>query len=151
MKVSAVLKQKRNDIVSLPPSATVSVATKLMSQQGLGAVLVQNQDGKLVGILSERDVIFAAADLGHRVFNLRIEDLMTREVKTCRSLDDVTTVLHTMNTYRIRHVPVVDGGQVVGIVSVRDVARNELMEKDQEVSGYLALLRLRTYAGGYLA
>jgi len=151
MKVSAVLNQKNQDVVSLPPSATVAVAARLMSQKGLGAILVQNQDGHLIGIVSERDLIRVTADLGEGAFNLQLDDVISRQVQTCRSLDDVSSVVKTMNTYQIRHVPVVDQSRVVGMISVRDVIGLELREREQEVSGYLALLRLRPQADGYLS
>ena len=149
MKVSSLLADKRLDVVSLAPGASLESAAKVMNYHGVGAVMIQDVVGNLVGIFTERDLVQALASIGPSVLHLSIGDFMTREVQTCRSIDDLSTVRALMKTYAIRHVPVVDQGRLVGMVSVRDLLASQLKEQDQEVSLYLTLSRARQGGVGY--
>ncbi|MBI1205685.1 MAG: CBS domain-containing protein [Azospirillum sp.] len=148
MKIATVLTTKGSEIVSLPPSATIAAAAKVLNDNGIGALVVRDGDGSLRGILSERDIVHAIADLGTVALKLTIKDLMTRDVKTCTPRDDVKHVTHLMNTLRVRHVPVVEDNDLVGIISVRDVVNCQLAEHNEEIAMYLTMARCRPLSVG---
>ena len=107
-----ILRSKGAAVHCVRPTDTVLSALGLMAELDIGALLVMN-DAKLVGIFTERDLVQALASIGPSVLHLSIGDFMTREVQTCRSIDDLSTVRALMKTYAIRHVPVVDQGRLV--------------------------------------
>jgi CBS domain-containing protein len=93
-----------------------------LAKHNIGALVVIDENKHLVGILSERDIIRRAADTDE-VFSLPVDQLMTKEVVVCDSKDDVMSVAHMMTEKRFRHVPVVDEGKLVGIVSIGDILK----------------------------
>ncbi len=122
MTIAHVLARKGTRVVTVEPHATVRQALGLLAQHDIGALVVVDSAGAPIGILSERDVVRAAAR-DEAVFGRRVEALMTRDVVVGRPDDDLTAVAHTMTERRIRHLPVVDQGRLVGIVSIGDVVK----------------------------
>ncbi len=96
-------------------------------------------ESRLIGIISERDIVSGTAAHGDRVLALRVDQLMTREVKTCSPDDHIIELMETMTLQRIRHLPVVRSGQLLGIVSIGDVVKQRLEEAQSELDA------LRTY------
>src|SRR5208282_707464 len=109
-KVSAVLKLKGHDVVTVTPHETVASVAKMLTQNRIGAVPVINESGQLVGIISERDIIRAISEHAEAVLTLHVEQLMTRDVKTCSSEDRLVDLMQVMTLQRIRHLPVVQNG-----------------------------------------
>lgn len=132
MRVSDIIRIKGNEVICLPPSATVQELLDLLAEKNIGAVIIQ--DGEAVaGIVSERDVVRGARTAYDPAAPVR--DLMTRKVVTCEPADDVEELAQAMTARRIRHVPVIDEGELVAIVSIGDVVKARLSalqaERDQ--------------------
>jgi CBS domain-containing protein len=133
MFVSDILKGKGGNVVSLLSQQPVSEALALMAQHRIGAVLALDTSGGIAGILSERDLVRAMHRHGKAVFDKRVSDLMTTPVVTCSPKDPLGAIEGMMTAQRFRHVPVVDGGELIGIVSIGDVVKNRIEEAEAEV------------------
>ncbi|GLR81316.1 CBS domain-containing protein (plasmid) [Azospirillum oryzae] len=141
MHVAAVLKRKGNRIVSATPGDSVAAVTRLLTEHRIGAVLVMDDDGQPVGILSERDVVRAVARDGADALDRPAADLMTRELITGTPTDTVADMMAVMTQRRIRHVPIVESGQVIGVISIGDVVKARIDDAELEVEslrGYVA-------------
>jgi CBS domain-containing protein len=134
--VSDLLKHKGHTIVSIVPSETLESAARLLTEKRIGAVVVLDRRGKLCGILSERDIVRAIADKGlAAALAMRVEDMMTKEVRTCQPSEPVKDLMKMMTLRRHRHVPVVDAsGELVGVVSIGDAVKARLDEQASEVA-----------------
>jgi CBS domain-containing protein len=133
-KVSAVLEQKGHKVVTVAPRDTVASLVKVLSVNRIGAAPVINDEGRLAGIISERDVIRGMAQHGDSVAALPVERLMTTEVRTCSSEDAIVELMEVMTLQRIRHLPVVRNGALEGIVSIGDVVKQRLAEAQSELN-----------------
>ena len=123
MSVAAILQSKGNTIVSvLPETPLMEIVTTIASRR-IGAVLVCNQPGELVGIVSERDVVKALAAKGAGLDALAARDVMTPNVTTVTPQTSINEAMELMDRGYFRHLPVLDQGSLVGIISVRDVVR----------------------------
>ena len=133
MFVSDILKGKGGNVVSLTSEQPVGEALALLAQHRIGAVLVLDVGGGIAGILSERDLVRAMHRHGRAVFDKRVTDLMTTPVVTCSPKDPVGAIEGMMTAQRFRHVPVVEEGKLIGIVSIGDVVKNRIEEAEAEV------------------
>ena len=124
MKVRNILATKGGRVITSAPEETVRRAVALLVEQRIGAVVVTDAAGQLVGILSERDVMHAAAE-DESVFGQPVGAIMTREVVIGMPQDDVLAVAHTMLEKRFRHLPIVEEGRLVGIISIGDVLKTQ--------------------------
>ncbi len=131
-KVSSVLKHKGHDVVIVAPQQTVASVVKILAQNRIGAVPVINEEGQLIGIISERDIIRGMSEHADAVLTLPAEQLMTRDVKTCSSEDQLVDLMEVMTLQRIRHLPVIENGALYGIVSIGDVVKQRLEEVQSE-------------------
>ena len=132
MRVSDVLRSKPNRIVSLPPSASAAEAAAMMHQQKIGAVLVCDEKGRLLGLLSERELALAIAVRMTDLFRHRIGELMTIATPSVAPEDAVQDVMRLMTERRARHLPVIQDGSLVGLVSIGDILKSRVEEKAQE-------------------
>ena len=132
MIVKNILSGKGDNVITINPTADVIAAVKLLAERGIGAVVVVGADHRIVGILSERDIVQALAEHGLAVLNEPISQVMTREVKTCSEDDTIGDLMGRMTTGRFRHLPVVQQGKLIGIVSIGDVVKSRVEEIDQE-------------------
>ena len=133
-KVSAVLEHKGHQVVTVAPHDTVAVLVKVLSVNRIGAAPVVDEAGRLVGIISERDVIRGIAQHGEMATTLAVERLMTTEVRTCSPEDAIVELMEVMTLQRIRHLPVVRSGRLEGIVSIGDVVKQRLQEAQSELN-----------------
>jgi len=133
MQVAQILKTKP-PLVTIAPDASILEAVRLLKEKNIGAVVVTGVGGRLVGILSERDIARALADRSTEIASLRVEALMTRSVITCHPHHRVNDLMADMTENRIRHLPVVDGGALIGIVSIGDVVKHRMEELESETS-----------------
>ncbi len=133
-KVSAVLESKGHKVVTVAPRDTVATLVKVLSVNRIGAAPVVDGDGRLAGIISERDVIRGMAQHGDSVTALPVERLMTTEVRTCLPEDAIVELMEVMTLQRIRHLPVVRNGALEGIVSIGDVVKQRLAEAQSELN-----------------
>ncbi len=134
MKVSDALESNRQTLATcIPEESIVAFATQL-DTLNIGAMPVAGAHGALVGVISERDVVRALAKDGARLVERRVRDLMTREVVTCGPDTSMSDAEKLMGKHRIRHLPVVDGAKIVGMLSIRDVMSWRLQESRDEVN-----------------
>ena len=127
MQVSAILDQKGHDVRSVGPDTAISVTLHLMATTGVGCLVVLRDDGRIDGVLSERDVVRGLSHHGDQFLRLRAHDVATRAPATCRLDDDITSVMVRMTQSRQRHLPVLDAeGHLAGLVSIGDIVKNRL-------------------------
>lgn len=133
MQVHQILRWKDSDkIVTLAPGASVAEAAELLSVCRIGAVVV-SPDGKQVsGIISERDIVRELGKRGPACMSDKIDDLMTTQIVTCKRNDLAEEVLRQMTGGRFRHMPVVEDGAMVGLISIGDVVKARLSELSME-------------------
>lgn len=132
MHVDGVLRMKGSDVVTIGPDATLLEAAQLLHRHRIGAVVVSGQAGAIDGILSERDVVRAVAETGADALRDPVRSVMSAEVVRCAPTDTIDQLMSAMTQRRIRHLPVVDGGALVGIVSIGDVVKRRLAEVQDE-------------------
>jgi CBS domain-containing protein len=142
MFISDVLRAKGTHVEKVRPDDRVETAVRKLSEHRIGALVVEDRWMKPVGIFSERDFINATAWRGSAVLDADVETLMSSPIITCRSTDRIDAVLATMTTARIRHLPVVDNNELKGIVSIGDLVKRRLDEKELEASVLLDLSRM---------
>jgi CBS domain-containing protein len=139
--VSSILKHKGHDVVTVAPQQTVTWVVEVLAQNRIGAVPVVNEGGQLIGIISERDIIRGMSKHAEAVLTLPAHQLMTREVKTCASEDQLVDIMEVMTLQRIRHLPVVENGELRGIVSIGDVVKQRLEEVQSEAEELRSYIR----------
>ena len=129
MQVLQILKSKADDgVVTIAPGASVTQAAELLSTRRIGAVIV-SPDGKAVaGILSERDIVRELGRRGPGCLTDRVDDLMTREIVGCKRDDSADQVLERMTEGRFRHMPVMEGEDMIGLISIGDVVKSRVQE-----------------------
>jgi CBS domain-containing protein len=131
MTVRAILDSKGRQIQSVEAEVKLSAAITVLAERKIGAVLVMNK-GRIEGILSERDIVRALADHGAGVLDQPVGAVMTRKVVSCRQSDTVAAIMETMTVGKFRHLPVVDDGRVVGVISIGDIVKWRLGEYEAE-------------------
>ena len=132
MNIASLLARKGMNVFTIGPDQTLRDALSLLARHNVGALVVVDQTGRPVGILSERDIVREAAR-NERLFATIVGAIMTRDVIVGGPQDDVVSVGHTMTEKRIRHLPVVDAGKLVGIVSIGDVVKAQRDQYQGEV------------------
>ena len=133
MYVQTILGTKGSKVVTTRPGETIEATSRLLTANKIGAVIVADEAGKLVGVISERDIVGAMAAHGARVAAMRVEELMTRDVLTCRPSDTISEIMAVMTARRVRHLPVIEDDKLLGIVSIGDVVKHRLDEAALEV------------------
>ncbi len=133
MQVHHILKDKGADIKSVHPSDCVDFVAKRLAEEKVGALVVLSPAGALEGIVSERDIVRGLASHGCELLAMSVSNIMTRSVITCSPADSIYGVAKVMTNRRIRHVPVSERGQLVGLISIGDVLSRRLEEVQLEV------------------
>lgn len=142
MLIADVLKTKGHEVVKVRPGDPVALAVSRLAEHRIGAVVVEDQWMRVAGIFSERDFVNASAREGAAVLGWDVRQLMSSPVISCRSDERIDAVLATMTLAKIRHVPVIDNGELRGIVSIGDLVKHRLDEKELEANVLLELSRL---------
>jgi CBS domain-containing protein len=132
MTMTAILSAKGGDVVTIEPTATLAAAAKLLSERKIGAVLILGPGDRVAGILSERDIVRALSARGAAVLDEPVGQSMTRNVVTCGKDDPIASVMERMTQGKFRHLPVIEQGKLIGIVSIGDVVKQRLTEMEQE-------------------
>jgi CBS domain-containing protein len=132
MTVATILKHKGAKVETVRPTTTLQQVCDTLSSKHIGAAVVVGAAGEVIGIVSERDIVHAIAQNGSNALKLTIDEVMTRDVATCRLTDSSESLMETMTVGRFRHVPVVEGGRLVGIVSIGDVVKRRIEDADLE-------------------
>jgi len=143
VNVAHLLATKGRDVATINQERTVRDAVAMLKERGIGALVVVGGTGPLTGILSERDVVRAFAREGADALDLRVAALMSTSVTTCDESTSVNELMTTMTEKRIRHVPVVQGGLLVGIVSIGDVVKARVTELENEKRDLLEYVSAR--------
>jgi len=131
MKVSDILRSKGSDVVTLSPSSTIAEAVSRLAELSFGALVVSTDGSTVEGILSERDIVRSLND-DSDTLGSPVSELMTSDVVTCSASDNIADLMSLMTTRRIRHLPVVADGVMVGLVSIGDVVKGRLAELEDE-------------------
>ena|SRR5690348_6270629 len=134
MKVASILKAKGSTVVTTPPSTSVATATRRLRDQHIGALVVSEDGVTVLGLITERDIVHGLADRGPSLLELPVSLVMTRTLVTCTPDDDITTVMSRMTRLRVRHLPVVVGERLQGIISIGDVVKHRLDELETEAN-----------------
>jgi CBS domain-containing protein len=142
MSISSLLARKGNQVSTIRSTDTVSKAVQQLHEERIGALVVVDRRGRLVGMFSERDVIRGLADAGAEALDYEVHELMTPEVTTCSADDRIDQVMAIMTAHRIRHLPVMEQGRLVGLVSMGDLVKHRLDEKEIEANVLLDIARI---------
>jgi CBS domain-containing protein len=131
MTVRAILDSKGHHILSVEPDAKLSAAIKTLAERKIGAVLAMSQ-GRVEGILSERDIVRVLAERGAAVLDEPVSAVMTRKVVSCKQSDTVSAIMEIMTSGKFRHLPVLEDGRVVGLISIGDIVKWRVKEYETE-------------------
>jgi CBS domain-containing protein len=132
MHVKNILSVKGSNVVSIEPTATVETAVRTLAHHKIGALLVLGPDRRIIGILSERDIVRVLAEQGAGALTQPLAQVMTRKVFTCSPSETIGVIMERMTAGKFRHVPVIDQDQVVGVVSIGDVVKYRVLEMEHE-------------------
>ena len=139
MQVENILQSKGMTVLTVTTHAPIGDAVQMLNEHRIGAVVVVADNGSVAGILSERDIVRHLKDDPAGLLKRAVREIMTTEVVTCGRETSVSELMEQMTRFRIRHIPIVDDGELVGIVSIGDVVKRKIEEAEQEA------LALREY------
>jgi CBS domain-containing protein len=132
MYVKDILQHKGTEVYTVGPETTMSALAHELVERHIGAAVVVDGDGAVVGVISERDIVYCIAERGGGCLNRDVADLMTAKVITCAPDTTIEEVMNQMTERRIRHLPVIDDGRLAGIVSIGDVVKNRIASAERE-------------------
>jgi len=132
MKLAALIHGKSHEIVKIGDNQNIAEAAIALTEHKIGALLVESQDGQIAGILSERDIVGGMAPHGADLHDVAVSELMTTNVVRCSPDDTVNEAMAMMTDRRIRHLPVFDGEELVGFISIGDLVKCRIMEVQSE-------------------
>ena len=142
MTVAAILKYKGREVARTAPTATVAEVARVLAARRIGALLVLDSADHLVGIISERDIVASLAEHGAATLERTAAQLMTRELHTATMKTTVPEAMEMMTTGRFRHLPVMEGDRLLGVVSIGDIVKARISQQEQEVDS------LKAYVAG---
>ena len=132
MNVREILAVKGRDVATIEPNVNLAAAAKCLAERRIGALVVTGAAGRIVGILSERDIVQALAARGVAALETQVSEVMTRKVTTCTESDTISSIMELMTAGKFRHVPVIEQNRLAGIVSIGDVVKHRLREMEHE-------------------
>ena len=135
MKVSDILKTKGAGIFTIPPDESVATVIQRIMSAKVGAMVVSTDGTTPEGLITERDVVHGLAQHGAKLLEMKVGAIMTRKVVTCAPGDSIHDVMVKMTEGRTRHVPVMEGGRLAGMISIGDVVKSRLENAEQEAAG----------------
>ena len=139
MTVRSILESKGRDVMVITPDDTLAHAVAVLAEHRIGALVVCDRDGRIKGILSERDVVRAIAAQAVGAMDVPVSQVMTAKVQVCHEHHTINQVMETMTRSRFRHMPVEEGGKLVGIISIGDVVKRRIEDVEREAE------EIRTY------
>jgi CBS domain-containing protein len=134
MNIGQILKAKGRAVATARPDTTLLEIAAKLAQKKIGAIVVVGDNGNVVGIVSERDIIRKLAERGPEVLSEPVSQTMTANVISCQETSTLDELMETMTQGRFRHVPVIEEGALVGIISIGDVVKNHIAEVEMEVT-----------------
>ena len=132
MNVKTILSTKGTGVVTIEPNVTLEAAVAMLTKHRIGALVVLGADQRVIGIISERDIVRSLADLGAAALSMPLSQAMTRKVVTCSESETVAEIMERMTTGKFRHVPVIEQDRLAGIISIGDVVKHRLSEIETE-------------------
>jgi CBS domain-containing protein len=141
MTVKAILEKKGHDVLTLGPNEKLSEAIRILTEHRIGALVITNGDHKIVGILSERDIVRVLGRRGAAILDEPVRAVMTARVRICNESHTVNQVMEMMTQGRFRHLPVEKDGRLSGIVSIGDVVKRRIEDVEREaedIRSYIA-------------
>jgi len=132
MTVGIILAGKGRDVVTIEPGATLTDAVSRLAEKRIGALLVLGADHRIIGVLSERDIVRVLAERGAAALDEPVAVAMTRKVSTCNERETIASIMERMTVGKFRHLPVVEQGRLVGLVSIGDVVKHRLHEMERD-------------------
>lgn len=146
MRISDILKDKNHRLVTVPGTAPIGEAVSRMHAEQVGALIVRSGNGRLLGVLSERDVVLGLDIYGTKLLAMSVDDVMTLDVPTAAPTDGIADAMKLMTDRRARHLPVIEDGIVVALVSIGDITKYRLAEKTEENSVLQDMAKFRLAA-----
>jgi CBS domain-containing protein len=134
MNAATILKQKGSGVVTTTANKSLLDIAKLLVQDGIGCIVILGDDDKVAGIVSERDLIRAIGQAGPKVLNEPVSDFMTKCVVTAREADTSDRLMSEMTVHRFRHMPVVETGRLIGLVSIGDLVKMQIADVEMEAA-----------------
>ena len=141
MTVNDILLHKGSEVITIEPTATLAAAVRMLVQRRIGALLVTGADKRIVGIISERDIVRLLDEKGATALGAPVAEVMTRKVVTCDRNETIGEIMERITTGRFRHVPVIEHGRLAGIVSIGDVVKARLGELELEQNALREYIR----------
>jgi CBS domain-containing protein len=132
MTVKSILSTKGSEVITIEPTATLEDAIAVLTRHRIGAVVVLGAEERVIGILSERDIVRTLSEQGADVLKQPLAQSMTRTVVTCGTDDSISEIMDRMTRGRFRHIPVVEHDKLTGIISIGDVVKQRLSEMERE-------------------
>jgi CBS domain-containing protein len=149
LTIQTLLALKGATVCTIEPTATIACAAKALSDHDIGALVVTDGEGAIVGIISERDIVRVISARGRAALDTPVTEVMTRKVITCGRYDKVDDMMVRMTEGKLRHLPVVEEGRLIGVVSIRDVVKSRLREMEQDSTALREYASLKTRAHQY--
>jgi len=146
MRIANILAEKNRKLVSIAAETTIRRAVALMAGEHVGALIVQDPEGRLLGVVSERGIVDGLARLGSRLLEMSVGEIMVSDGPIASPADAVVAVMRTMTERRARHLPVMVDDRVAGLISVGDLLKSRLAEKTEENTVLQDIARLRLAA-----
>ena len=143
MNVSSILRRKGTHVETARPQTTVGEAAQRLTAKGVGSLVILDSAGNLLGVLSERDLVRALSEHGPSSWSVPVQEVLTKRPATCKPEDSLRDVLSAMTRRRARHLPVIAGEALVGIVSIGDIVKGQLEELELEVGVLRDYARVR--------
>jgi CBS domain-containing protein len=140
MNVAAILKEKGRTVFTAAPDIPLQEIARELTQNGVGCIVLVDKEGAISGIVSERDIVKALARSGSRALEAPVSKSMTKDVIVCREADTIDELMAEMTIRRVRHIPVVESGKLVGIVSIGDVVKHRIAEAEMEAAAMRAYI-----------
>jgi CBS domain-containing protein len=141
MTVKRILSNKGHNVLTIEPTALLASAVKLLAERRIGALVVTGADHRIVGIISERGIVRTLGERGARVLDEPVSEVMTRRVVTCSERDTTAELMEQMTAGKFRHLPVVEQGRLVGIISIGDVVKSRLEEMQHDTEALQDYIR----------
>jgi CBS domain-containing protein len=134
MSVSAILNEKGGTVFTVRKETSIAEACAELARRRIGAIVITDDDGKVDGILSERDIVRRLAEHGPAVLQMTVGECMTAEVESCRREDSIVDVMTRMTHGRFRHFPVIENDRLAGLISIGDVVKHRIEEAEREAA-----------------
>jgi CBS domain-containing protein len=134
MILSHILREKGGQVFSIAESATLKEAAEMLDARKVGALVILSESGTVIGVLSERDIVRNVARLGAKAMTCTVSEVMTRKIVTAKANDTIESAMDKMTDRRIRHLPVVECGRLLGVVSIGDLVKWRIAEASAEVA-----------------